>query len=44
MKKKELTEFEKQVLDQFMSGKNLFGEGGALAPMLQNVLNAALEA
>ena len=44
MKKKEQTEFEKKVLDQFMSGKNLFGEGGALAPMLQKILNAALEA
>ena len=44
MKTKEQTELEKKVLEQFMSGKNLFGEGGALAPLLQNVLNAALEA
>ncbi|WP_161554568.1 hypothetical protein [Sinomicrobium soli] len=27
-----------------MSGKNLFGEGGALAPMLKNVIEKALEA
>tara|TARA_Y100000385_G_scaffold291276_1_gene368292 strand:- start:2750 stop:2875 length:126 start_codon:yes stop_codon:yes gene_type:complete len=29
MAKQEQTEFEKKVLEQFMSGKNLFGEGGA---------------
>jgi hypothetical protein len=29
MRKEEQTEFEKKVLDQFMSGKNLFGKGGA---------------
>ena len=44
MTKKEQTEFEKKVLDQFMSGKNLFGEGGAFAPMLKNVIEKALEA
>src|SRR5690606_16743162 len=27
----------------FMSGKNLFGEGGAFAPMLKNVIEKALE-
>lgn len=27
-----------------MSGKNLFGEGGALAPMLKRVIEKALEA
>lgn len=42
MKKKEQTEFEKKVLDQFMSGKNLFGSEGAFAPMLKNVLDKAL--
>ena len=41
---KEQSEFEKKVLDQFMSGKNLFGEGGAFAPMLKNVIEKALEA
>lgn len=35
-KNKEVSELEKQILDQFMSGQNLFGEGGALAPMLKN--------
>ena len=44
MNKQEQTEFEKKVLDQFLSGKNLFGEGGALAPMLKNVIEKALEA
>ncbi len=44
MTKKEQTEFEKKVLDQFMSGKNLFGDGGAFAPMLKNVIEKALEA
>ena len=44
MTKKEQTEFEKKVLEQFMSGKNLFGEGGAFAPMLKNVIEKALEA
>ena len=43
MTKKEQTEFEKKVLDQFMSGKNLFGDGGAFAPMLKNVIEKALE-
>ncbi len=32
-KNKEVSELEKQILDQFMSGQNLFGEGGALAPL-----------
>jgi len=43
MTKKEQTEFEKKVLEQFMSGKNLFGEGGAFAPMLKNVIEKALQ-
>lgn len=38
------TEFEKKVLDQFMSGKSLFGKDGAFAPMLKNVLEKALSA
>nr|WP_276166282.1 hypothetical protein [Zobellia alginiliquefaciens] len=32
------------MLEQFMSGKNLFGEGGAFAPMLKNMIEKALEA
>ncbi|MEE1964590.1 hypothetical protein V1387_18020, partial [Allomuricauda taeanensis] len=38
-------EFEKKVLEQFMSGKNLFGKGGAFATILKNVvIEKALEA
>jgi transposase-like protein len=44
MNKEEQTEFEKKVLDQFMSGKSLFGKDGAFAPMLKNVLEKALSA
>lgn len=44
MAKQEQTEFEKMALEQFMSGKNLFGEGGAFAPLLKNVIEKALEA
>lgn len=33
----------KLALDQLMSGKPLFGKGGAFAPMLQQLLEAALE-
>ena len=29
--------------EQLRSGKPLFGKGGALAPMLERILNAALE-
>ena len=35
MTTKEQQEFEKKVLDQFMSGKSLFGKDGAFAPMLK---------
>ena len=38
----EQTAFEKKVLDQFMSGKSLFGKDGAFAPMLKNVIEKAL--
>tara|TARA_B100000427_G_C14985742_1_gene367409 strand:- start:32 stop:481 length:450 start_codon:yes stop_codon:yes gene_type:complete len=44
MNKQEQTEFEKKVLDQFMSGKSLFGKDGAFAPMLKNVIEKALSA
>ena len=44
MSNKEQQSFEKQILEQFMSGKNLFGEGGALAAILKNVVEKALEA
>lgn len=46
MKKKstELTEFEKKALEQFMSGKSLFGKDGAFAPMLKSFIEKAMEA
>ena len=44
MRKEEQTEFENKVLDQFMSGKNLFGKGDAFDPMMKNVIEKALEA
>ena len=44
MRTKEQQEFEKKVLDQFMSGKSLFGADGAFAPMLKNVIEKALQA
>jgi hypothetical protein len=37
MKKTEQTEFENKVLDQFLSGKDLFGEDGEFALILMNV-------
>jgi len=36
-------EVRQQALAQFKSGKPLFGKGGAFAPMLQELLEAALE-
>lgn len=36
-------EVRQQALEQFKSGKPLFGKGGAFAPMLQELLEAALE-
>lgn len=44
MSNKAQSDLEKKILEQFMSGKNLFGEGGALAPMLKDVIEKALEA
>ena len=36
-------EVRQQAVSQFKSGKPLFGKGGAFAPMLQELLEAALE-
>ena len=36
-------EVRQQALAQFKSGKPLFGKGGAFAPLLQDILEAALE-
>lgn len=35
---------EKKALEQFMTGKSLFGKDGAFAPMLKNFIEKALEA
>jgi transposase-like protein len=35
--------FQSKVLDQIKSGKPLLGKDGAFAPLLENILNAALE-
>jgi len=37
-------ELEKKALEQFLSGKSLFGKDGAFAPMLKNFIEKALEA
>ena len=42
MAQKEEIDF-KLAAEQLRTGKPLFGEGGALAPMLEKILNAALE-
>ena len=44
MKNKDFEAVKAQALDQLLKGKSLFGEGGALAPLLKEVLDAALEA
>jgi transposase-like protein len=46
MKEKEqfnLEEIKKKALEQFRSGKSLYGKNGAFAPMLKSFLEAALE-
>lgn len=35
--------FKTQILEDIKAGKPLFGKNGALAPMLENIVNAALE-
>jgi len=44
MTQQELDELQAKTLEQFKSGKPLFGEGGAFAPMLKQFLEAALQA
>jgi len=44
MENKDFESVKAQALDQLLKGKSLFGEGGALAPLLKEVLDAALEA
>ena len=35
--------FKAQILDDIKAGKPLFGKDGALAPMIENLVNAVLE-
>lgn len=44
MEKEDLELLKKKALEQFKTGKSLFGEGGAFAPMLKEFLEEALEA
>jgi len=44
MESKEFEAAKAKALEQLLQGKSLFGEGGALAPLLKEVLDAALEA
>lgn len=44
MTTEEQQNLEKKALEQFMSGKSLFGKDGAFAPMLKNFIEKALEA
>ena len=44
MTQEELNELQKKALDQFKTGKPLFGKDGAFAPMLKQFLESALEA
>lgn len=44
MTQEELDQLQKRALEQFKSGQSLFGKDGAFAPMLQQFLEAALQA
>lgn len=44
MTNEEQQALEKKAIEQFMSGKSLFGKDGAFAPMLKNFIEKALEA
>ena len=44
MTPEEQQKLEKKALEQFMSGKSLFGKDGAFAPMLKGFIEKALEA
>jgi transposase-like protein len=39
----DLNELRSQILEEIKAGKPLFGKDGALAPLLENIINAALE-
>ena len=38
-----LRSIEKETLEQFRSGKDMFSKGGAFAPLLKDFLEAALQ-
>lgn len=40
---KEVVDFKAQTLEDIKAGKPLFGKNGALDPMIENIVNAALE-
>lgn len=42
MTQEELNELQKKALEQFKTGKPLFGKDGAFAPMLKQFLESAL--
>ncbi len=44
MTQQELDQLQAKALEQFKTGKPLFGEGEAFAPMLKGFLEAALQA
>lgn len=44
MNKEELEKLEKDALDQLLTGKSLFGKGGAFAPLLKGFIEKALDA
>jgi transposase-like protein len=44
MTEQENQEMERKALEQFRSGKSLYGKGGAFAPLLKSFLEKALEA
>ena len=39
----DFNDFKAQILEDIKAGKPLFGKDGALAPMIENIVNAALE-
>lgn len=44
MTQEEIDKMGEKALEQFSTGKNLFGKDGAFAPLLQSFLDKALEA
>ena len=44
MTQEEINQLQSKALEQFKTGKSLFGKDGAFAPMLKQFLEAALDA